>query len=81
MWCMVYGRYCSDLGKAFNVPIFHCNGDDPIAVVEAFEMAVEWRQVHDHHTDHTVYTILCPPFFCIISEPNAKGHCNWCGRM
>jgi 2-oxoglutarate dehydrogenase E1 component len=36
--------YCSDLGKAFNIPIFHCNGDDPMAVVTAFEMAVEWRQ-------------------------------------
>ena len=36
--------YCSDLGKAFNVPVFHCNGDDPCAVVTAFEMAVEWRQ-------------------------------------
>jgi 2-oxoglutarate dehydrogenase E1 component len=36
--------YCSDLGKAFDIPIFHCNGDDPIACVSAFEMAVEWRQ-------------------------------------
>mmetsp|Transcript_57119 Transcript_57119/g.122876 ORF Transcript_57119/g.122876 Transcript_57119/m.122876 type:complete len:1087 (+) Transcript_57119:110-3370(+) len=37
-------HYCSDLGKAFSVPIFHCNGDDPIAVVRAFELAAEWRQ-------------------------------------
>mmetsp|Transcript_27829 Transcript_27829/g.69902 ORF Transcript_27829/g.69902 Transcript_27829/m.69902 type:complete len:1019 (+) Transcript_27829:71-3127(+) len=36
--------YCSDLGKAFNLPIFHCNGDDPAAVVAAFELAAEWRQ-------------------------------------
>lgn len=36
--------YCSDLGKAFSIPIFHCNGDDPLAVCNAFEMAVEWRQ-------------------------------------
>jgi len=36
--------YCSDLGKAFNIPIFHCNGDDPLSVCTAFEMAVEWRQ-------------------------------------
>lgn len=34
----------SDLGKAFNIPIFHCNADDPLAVVRAFEMAVEYRQ-------------------------------------
>lgn len=37
-------EYCSDLGKAFNVPIFHVNADDPLAVVRAFELAVEWRQ-------------------------------------
>eukprot|EP01039_Chlorochromonas_danica_P007954 gene7954-8774_t len=37
-------QYSSDLGKAFDIPIFHCNGDDPMAVVTAFEMAVEWRQ-------------------------------------
>eukprot|EP00597_Dinobryon_sp_UTEXLB2267_P014385 CAMPEP_0170123796 /NCGR_PEP_ID=MMETSP0020_2-20130122/17744_1 /TAXON_ID=98059 /ORGANISM="Dinobryon sp., Strain UTEXLB2267" /LENGTH=1014 /DNA_ID=CAMNT_0010355505 /DNA_START=72 /DNA_END=3116 /DNA_ORIENTATION=+ len=36
--------YSSDLAKAFNIPIFHCNGDDPLAVVTAFEMAVEYRQ-------------------------------------
>lgn len=36
--------YASDIGKAFSIPIFHCNGDDPLAVVTAFEMAVEWRQ-------------------------------------
>lgn len=36
--------YSSDLGKAFNIPIFHCNGDDPLAVCTAFEMAVEFRQ-------------------------------------
>lgn len=36
--------YCSDIGKAFNIPIFHANGDDPVAVTAAFELAVEWRQ-------------------------------------
>lgn len=36
--------YSSDLAKAFDIPIFHCNGDDPLAVVTAFEMAIEWRQ-------------------------------------
>lgn len=36
--------YCSDLAKAFNIPVFHCNSDDPLSVVTAFEMAVEWRQ-------------------------------------
>eukprot|EP00904_Undaria_pinnatifida_P004984 jgi/Undpi1/1615/HiC_scaffold_11.g05005.m1 len=36
--------YCSDLGKTFEIPIFHCNGDDPMSVCSAFELAVEWRQ-------------------------------------
>lgn len=36
--------YCSDIGKAFNIPIFHANGDDPVAVCAAFELAIEWRQ-------------------------------------
>ncbi|RHZ12264.1 hypothetical protein DYB31_002406 [Aphanomyces astaci] len=29
---------------AMNVPIFHVNGDDPLAVVKVFELAAEWRQ-------------------------------------
>lgn len=37
-------QYCSDIGKAFNIPIFHCNADDTVSVVRAFEMAAEWRQ-------------------------------------
>lgn len=36
--------YSSDLGKAFEIPIFHCNSDDPLAVCAAFEMAAHWRQ-------------------------------------
>lgn len=36
--------YASDLGKGFNLPIFHVNGDDPTAVIAAFELAAEWRQ-------------------------------------
>mmetsp|Transcript_244 Transcript_244/g.383 ORF Transcript_244/g.383 Transcript_244/m.383 type:complete len:1093 (+) Transcript_244:286-3564(+) len=36
--------YCSDIGKAFNAPVFHCNGDDPLAVSTALETAVEYRQ-------------------------------------
>lgn len=35
--------YCSDIGKAFGCPIFHCNGDDPLAVSSALETAVEYR--------------------------------------
>jgi len=36
--------YCTDIAKAFGIPILHCNGDDPMAVVNAFEVAIEWRQ-------------------------------------
>ena len=37
-------RYPSDLGKAFDAPIFHVNGDDPEAVVQAARLAVGFRQ-------------------------------------
>jgi 2-oxoglutarate dehydrogenase E1 component len=37
-------RYCSDIGKAFEAPIFHVNADDPEAVTRVFELAAEWRQ-------------------------------------
>ncbi len=48
--------YASDLGKAFNCPIFHCNGDDPIAVSRALETAIEWR--HEWGTD-VVIDMIC----------------------
>jgi 2-oxoglutarate dehydrogenase E1 component len=48
--------YCSDIGKAFNCPIFHCNGDDPLAVSTALETAVEWR--HEWGTD-VIIDMIC----------------------
>mmetsp|Transcript_39402 Transcript_39402/g.92015 ORF Transcript_39402/g.92015 Transcript_39402/m.92015 type:complete len:933 (+) Transcript_39402:644-3442(+) len=48
--------YCTDLGKAFNCPIFHCNGDDPLAVSMAMETAIEWR--HEFGTD-VVIDVVC----------------------
>jgi len=36
--------YCCDLGKTFNIPIFHVNADDPVACTQVFELAAEWRQ-------------------------------------
>ena len=48
--------YCSDLGKAFYCPIFHCNGDDPLAVSTALETAVEWR--HEWGTD-VIIDMVC----------------------
>lgn len=48
--------YCSDLGKAFNCPIFHCNGDDPLAVSTALETAIEYR--HEWGTD-VIIDMVC----------------------
>jgi len=36
-------RYSSDLGKAFDVPVFHVNANDPEAVTRVFELALEYR--------------------------------------
>ena len=36
--------YPSDLAKMVEAPIFHCNGDDPEAVVFATKIATEYRQ-------------------------------------
>jgi len=49
-------EYCSDLGKAFGVPIFHINADDPIAVVRAFQMAAEYRQ---EWGDDVILDVIC----------------------
>lgn len=48
--------YSTDLGKAFDIPIFHCNGDDPLAVSTAFEMAVEWRQ---QYGEDCIVDVVC----------------------
>lgn len=37
-------RYCTDGGKAVGIPILHVNGDDPIAVLRAARLALQWRQ-------------------------------------
>ncbi len=37
-------RYCTDGGKAAGIPVLHVNGDDPIAVMRAARLALEWRQ-------------------------------------
>jgi len=48
--------YCCDLGKGFNVPIFHVNADDPVACARVFELAAEWRQTFG--TD-VVVDVIC----------------------
>ncbi|MBC2607694.1 2-oxoglutarate dehydrogenase E1 component [Pelagicoccus albus] len=37
-------RYCTDVAKMIEAPIFHVNGDDPIAVVYVTMLAIEYRQ-------------------------------------
>jgi 2-oxoglutarate dehydrogenase E1 component len=37
-------RYCTDVAKMIEVPIFHVNGEDPEAAAFAAELAVEFRQ-------------------------------------
>ncbi len=36
--------YCTAFGKAFGLPIFHINGDDPVSAVRAIEIALDFRQ-------------------------------------
>mmetsp|Transcript_4401 Transcript_4401/g.7747 ORF Transcript_4401/g.7747 Transcript_4401/m.7747 type:complete len:1040 (-) Transcript_4401:23-3142(-) len=38
--------YCTDLGRAFECPIFHVNADDPEAVAYVFKVAAEYRQTY-----------------------------------
>lgn len=36
--------FCTEIGKAFDIPIIHVNADDPIAVQFAFETAFDYRK-------------------------------------
>jgi len=36
--------YCTDVAKMIEAPVFHVNGDDPVAVAEAARTAIEIRQ-------------------------------------
>lgn len=36
--------YCTDIAKMIDAPIFHVNGEDPLAVIQVAEMALEFRQ-------------------------------------
>jgi len=37
-------RYCTDVAKMIEAPVFHVNGDDPLAVCMVARMATEYRQ-------------------------------------
>jgi 2-oxoglutarate dehydrogenase E1 component len=36
--------YCTDIAKMIEAPIFHVNGEDPLAVLEITKIALEYRQ-------------------------------------
>src|SRR6266704_2817884 len=36
--------YCTDIAKMIEVPIFHVNGDDPLAVLFVSQLAIDFRQ-------------------------------------
>ncbi len=37
-------EYCTDIAKMIEAPIFHVNGEDPLAAIQAAEFATEYRQ-------------------------------------
>jgi 2-oxoglutarate dehydrogenase E1 component len=37
-------EYCTDIAKMIEAPIFHVNGEDPVAVMEMARIAMEYRQ-------------------------------------
>jgi 2-oxoglutarate dehydrogenase E1 component len=38
------GKYCTDIAKMIEAPIFHVNGDDPEACAWVAQLAIEYRQ-------------------------------------
>jgi 2-oxoglutarate dehydrogenase E1 component len=37
-------EYCTDIAKSIDVPIFHVNGEDPVACAQVGRLAMEYRQ-------------------------------------
>ncbi|NLX99725.1 MAG: 2-oxoglutarate dehydrogenase E1 component [Rhodopirellula sp.] len=49
-------RYCSDVAKMLQIPIFHVNGEDPEAVAHVVDLAVDFRR--EFHRD-VVIDLYC----------------------
>jgi 2-oxoglutarate dehydrogenase E1 component len=48
--------FCTDVAKAIQAPIFHVNGDDPLAAVRMIRLALEYRQRYQRDV---VVDIVC----------------------
>jgi 2-oxoglutarate dehydrogenase E1 component len=48
--------YCTDIAKMIDVPVFHVNGDDPLAMVMVTQLALDYRQAFG---DDVVIDLLC----------------------
>jgi len=48
--------YCTDIAKMIEVPIFHVNGDDPLAMVMVTQLALDYRQTFG---DDVVIDMYC----------------------
>ncbi|MFO0951823.1 MAG: thiamine pyrophosphate-dependent enzyme [Isosphaeraceae bacterium] len=49
-------RYCTDVAKMIEVPIFHVNGDDPEAVAYVGELALDFRETFG---EDVVIDVVC----------------------
>jgi 2-oxoglutarate dehydrogenase E1 component len=47
--------YCTDIAKMIDAPIFHVNGEDPIAVIEMAKIALEFRQEYGRDVVIDIY--------------------------
>ena len=49
-------KYCTDIGKMFETPVFHVNGDDPEAVIFVTRLALAYRMAF--HKD-VIIDLIC----------------------
>ena len=86
-------RYCTDVAKIVEAPIFHVNGNDPLATIAAIEAAFDYRQnfasdvvidmycwrKHGHNEgDEPAFTQ--PTLYKAISSMQPIGH-SFAGRL